>query len=350
MALATGKLSTRNGGRRVNLALGLLLVVATLTGSGANTIGVDWPIDLIQVHAAAALALLLLAPWKSLVVRRSLSRRRGQPVRWLSFVLLASVLLTIGSGLLHATGSVEHVGPLTLMQIHVGAAVVALLALTGHFRLHPVRPRPTDADRRALLRAAAVGGGAALAVAAWETGLNASGASGGQRRFTGSVEKPRGVPSAMPVTSWFDDRVPRLDADEWRLHVGDSDWDLAMIRALPQESFAATLDCTGGWFAEQDWEGVRLSAVLAAAGVARTEAWRSLEVRSVTGYARWFGSGTLDDVWLVTRVGGAPLSYGHGYPARIVAPGRRGFWWVKWVASLQPSSRPAWVQSVFPLS
>jgi DMSO/TMAO reductase YedYZ molybdopterin-dependent catalytic subunit len=30
---------------------------------------------------------------------------------------------------------------------------------------------------------------------------------------------------------------------------------------------------------------------------------------------------------LATRVGGAPLEPRHGFPARLVAPGRRGFWW-----------------------
>jgi DMSO/TMAO reductase YedYZ molybdopterin-dependent catalytic subunit len=58
----------------------------------------------------------------------------------------------------------------------------------------------------------------------------------------------------------------------------------------------------------------------------------------------------VDHVWLATGVGGEPLSRGHGFPVRIVAPDRRGFWWVKWVASLQPSARPAWAQSMFPLT
>ena len=52
--------------------------------------------------------------------------------------------------------------------------------------------------------------------------------------------------------------------------------------------------------------------------------WRSVRVRSATGYARWFGAATLDGVWLATAVGGEALPYGHGFPARIVAPGRRG--------------------------
>ena len=343
-------LSTRNGGRGVNLALGVLLIAAVGSGLAANTVGVDWPIDLIQVHAAAALAIVLLAPWKSIIVRRGLRRRRRHRSRWLSLTLLGTVLLTIVSGLLHATGYVQHVGPLTLMQIHVGAAVIAMVALVGHFRVHPVRPRATDPDRRALLRSAVVGGGAALVVAAWEAGLDATGAAGGTRRFTGSVEKPRGVPAAMPVTSWLDDAVPEVDVASWRLRVGATRLDLASIRALPHESFTATLDCTGGWFAEQEWQGVRLSAVLAAAGITGSEGWRSLEVRSATGYARWFPADQLDDVWLATGVGGAALSPGHGFPLRVVAPNRRGFWWVKWVSSMQPSARPAWAQSVFPLT
>jgi DMSO/TMAO reductase YedYZ molybdopterin-dependent catalytic subunit len=248
------------------------------------------------------------------------------------------VLVTVGSGLLHSTGQVEFVGPLTLMQIHVGAAVGALLCVVAHFVGHAVRPRRTDADRRALLRLGVLGAGAAVATAAWDTWA----ATG--RRFTGSVPKPQ-----LEVTSWFDDGVQRIDPAAWRLRVGPATFDLAGVRALPHEHFTAILGCTSGWYSRQDWDGVRLSALLAAAQVPMTGK-RSVEVRSATGYARWFGADTLDDVWLVTAVGGSPLSYGHGFPARIVAPGRRGFWWVKWVASIEPSPRPPWAQSFFPLS
>ena len=34
---------------------------------------------------------------------------------------------------------------------------------------------------------------------------------------------------------------------------------------------------------------------------------------------------------LATRVGGELLWHGHGAPLRLVAPGRRGYDWVKWV-------------------
>ncbi|WP_157437813.1 molybdopterin-dependent oxidoreductase [Actinoplanes subtropicus] len=330
----------RQGGRRIDLVLGLLLGAAALTGTAANTIGVNWPLDLIQLHAAAALAILLLAPWKYVVIRRGLGRaRRGRAKKALSLTLAAFVLITIGSGLLHSTGKVEFVGPLTLMQIHVGAAIGALLAVAAHFLGHAVRPRRADADRRALLRLGVLGAGAAVATAAWDTA-----ASAGGRRFTGSIEKP-----APEVTIWLDDGIPEIDPASWRLRVGPATFDLAGVEALPHERFTAILDCTSGWYSSQEWDGVRLSALLDAARVPMAGA-RSVKVTSTTGYARWFGAGTLDDVWLVTALGGRPLTYGHGFPARIVAPGRRGFWWVKWVTAIEPSARPPWAQSFFPLS
>ncbi|WP_250038222.1 molybdopterin-dependent oxidoreductase [Paractinoplanes maris] len=329
----------RQAGRRVDLVLGLLVAAGVVTGTAANTIGVDWPLDLIQLHAGAALAILLVAPWKYVVIKRGLGNpRRGTGKKALSIALLVFVLVTIGSGLLHSTGTVEDVGFLTLMQIHVGAAIGALLAVALHFAGHYVRPRRTDVDRRALLRLGVLGAGAAVSTAAWD----AWGAT--DRRFSGSVPQDR-----LLVTSWFDDGIQRIDQADWSIRVGAAGFDLAAVLALPHERFTAVLDCTSGWFSSQQFDGVRLSALLDAAGVPG-DGWRSLEVRSATGYTRWFGPGTLDDVWLVTAIGGSPLTDGYGYPARIVAPGRRGFWWVKWVTSIQPSARPPWAQSVFPLS
>jgi DMSO/TMAO reductase YedYZ molybdopterin-dependent catalytic subunit len=163
------------------------------------------------------------------------------------------------------------------------------------------------------------------------------------RRFTGSVPKEK-----LLVTSWIDDGIQRIDQQDWTVRVGPASFDLPGLLALPQERISAVLDCTSGWYSAQQWEGVRLSTLLDEAALG--PGWRSLEVRSTTGYARWFGPETVDHLWLVTAVGGSPLTYGHGYPARLVAPGRRGFWWVKWVTSIQPSARPPWAQSVFPLT
>jgi DMSO/TMAO reductase YedYZ molybdopterin-dependent catalytic subunit len=72
-------------------------------------------------------------------------------------------------------------------------------------------------------------------------------------------------------------------------------------------------------------------------------------VRSVTGYTRRFPPEDAAALLLATHVGGAPLSPGHGAPVRLVAPGRRGFWWVKWVEHVSVEPQAWWWQSPFPL-
>jgi hypothetical protein len=329
-------------GRRTNLALGILLGGAVLTGLASNTIGVDWPFDLAMFHGVMALAILGLAPWKSLVIRRGLRRqRRGS---WTSLVLMGLTLTALSTGILHTTGLATHIGPLTVMQVHVGAALVALAMAVQHYLRHPVQPRATDVDRRSLLRAAVLASAAGVGWLGWQQTLRALAMPGADRRFTGSHERGSGDPGALPVTSWFDDRIPGIDPDDWRVDVAGESWSLDSIGGEPHERFDALLDCTGGWYSIQTWDGVRLDHLLEAGD------WRSFEVRSATGYSLLFPMRDVSKVYLVTALGGEPLSPGHGFPARIVAPGRRGFWWVKWVVSIQPSTRPWWLQSPFPLT
>jgi hypothetical protein len=47
------RLGSRHGGRRVDLALGGLVLLAGGTGVAANTIGVNWPVDVFHVQASA---------------------------------------------------------------------------------------------------------------------------------------------------------------------------------------------------------------------------------------------------------------------------------------------------------
>jgi hypothetical protein len=328
--------------RRTNLALLVAVPLTVFTGLFANTIGVDWLIDPAFVHAVVGLIIVALAPWKSVVVGSGLRRRRPGH-RW-SLVLLAMILMALMSGLIHATGTVSRVGPLTIMQVHIGSALIGLAILVQHYRMHPVKPRVVDLDRRALLRSLGLVAAAGVLVTGWERALDIVGAPGADRRFTGSHERGSGDPSAMPVTQWFDDRVQRIDPAEWRLDISGTIHDLASLGAIETEEFDALLDCTSGWYSVQTFRGVRLDRLIDAS------VWESVEVRSATGYARRFPTRDLDRLWLCFEMGGRPLSAGHGFPARLVAPERRGFWWVKWVVSITPSDRPWWVQSPFPLT
>jgi hypothetical protein len=329
-------------GRRTNLALAALLLTAVLTGLASQAIGVDWPLDTAVVHGVVALAVLLLSPWKSAIVRRGLGRKR--PGRALSLLLLGMVLITLVSGLVHSHGALSHVGPLSMMQIHVGGAVLALGLAVEHLRRRPVAPRRLDLDRRAFLRGSALTAAAAGVWVLWEGVLEVFGAPGRERRFTGTHERGSHDPRALPVTSWWDDQVPRIGPGTWTLDLAGVQMSLADLEGMAQDSFAAVLDCTGGWHSEQEWAGIRLDRLLDPA------AHRSFVVWSHTGYARRFPIRDLESTWLVTRLGGEPLRAGHGYPARIVAPARRGFWWVKWVTRIELSPIPWWVQSPFPLT
>ena len=149
----------------------------------------------------------------------------------------------------------------------------------------------------------------------------------------------------MPVTQWFNDSVQEVDPGSWRLHVlnGARSYSVDDLAAF-DDTFRATLDCTGGWFAEQEWRGARLDRLLDGA------VGESIVVRSVTGYSRRFPRSDATGLLLATHVGDAPLSAGHGAPARLVVPDRRGFWWVKWVTGIDVSDEPSWWQSPFPLT
>ena len=76
---------------------------------------------------------------------------------------------------------------------------------------------------------------------------------------------------------------------------------------------------------------------------------KSLLIRSSTGYARRFALEDAEGLLLATHVENEPLSAGHGFPLRLVAPGHRGYGWVKWIAGLEVSRDPAWLEPPLPL-
>src|SRR5450759_1248055 len=327
-------------GARTNLALLTLLAIAFITGWVAfayATAPARWS---LAVHAAGGFAILALLPWKSMVALRGLGRPR--PGRWASILFGALVLVSLSAGLLHSTGLLVYIGPLTAMDFPVGAAIAAVPLAIWHVGARRVRVRPTDLSRRNALRGGAVVAGAAFAYAASEMVVRVTGMPGAARRFTGSYEAASFVPAAMPVSSWMFDSIPRIDQSVWRLTAGGRHWSYDELAAF-DDRLTATLDCTGGFYSTQEWTGARLDRL-----IGRTDA-TSIRVVSTTGYDRRFPIDRARSMVLATRVGGQVLDAGHGFPARLIVPDARGFHWVKWVSAIEVDDLPHWWQSPFPL-
>ncbi len=321
--------------RHVDLLLGTSVTVAAATGLVSWGVGTGWARWVTAVHALAGLSVLALTPAKFRgSVRTGLKRRRA--TRWLSMLLAALVAATVVLGVLHATGLWHGVGYWSALWTHVLLAGLLAPLVVWHIVSRPSRPRVADLDRRALL-----GGGAAAAASGAAYGIQQL-AVGGNRRFTGSHEIASFNPSEMPTTMWLNDRSPRMPGSAWPLTVAGQAVALDDLhaRAAP---LVADLDCTGGWWSRQSWDAVPLTELLLP-----TDA-PTLEVVSLTGYSRLFPARDAAHLYLAVGYNGGPLRRGHGAPVRLVAPGRRGFWWVKWVARVEPISRPWWLQSPFPL-
>jgi hypothetical protein len=329
--------------RQVNLMIEGLVVAAIATGLSSWAVGDRWSGWLTAAHGVIGVSLLLLVPAK---IRGPVATgfRRGRTSRWVSAVFGVLVLATIGLGIAHATGLWHGVGQWSPLWTHelFGFAVIPLFV--WHLLSRPVRPRATDLDRRSLLGGGLVVGVAAGAYLAQETVTRVAGLDGGTRRGTGSHEVASFDPGAMPAVIWLDDSTPGdTDAATWPLVVGGESVSIASLRARARP-VVARLDCTGGWWSEQRWEGVPLSQLL------RDPGGRSVRVASATGYDRLFGLDVLDDIYLAVGYGGEPLRARHGAPVRLIVPGRRGPWWVKWVTSVEPSDRPPWLQLPLPLT
>jgi Oxidoreductase molybdopterin binding domain len=330
------------GGRRTNLALLLLLAAAFLTGWLAFSFNAFGSMLALVVHGVAGLAILGLLPWKSMLARRSLVRR-GHSLAAAAAVLLGLlVLVSIGFGVLHSAGGpflwavplldrVPVVRDLTAMDFHVGAALALIPLALWHLQARPVRLRPTDLSRRVFLRFGLLLGAAGAAFAVLPSASRAP---------TGSYRLVE-----LPATSWMFDAVPPAGPGAgWSLRAGRRRWTYAELAGFG-DRVSAVIDCTGGWYSEQEWEGAWLTRLLPPAELAGAA---SVVVVSQTGYWRRFAVADLGGLLLATRVAGADLAPGNGHPVRLVAPGRRGFWWVKWVAELRPDPLPWWWQPPYP--
>jgi DMSO/TMAO reductase YedYZ molybdopterin-dependent catalytic subunit len=299
------------------------------------------------LHRWVGFALLVLLPWKAVIVYRSLARgfRRTfdrSVVIVLSLLLAVFVILVLVVGLLW----MFRLGPESiLLQSLISWHWILGLLLLPLAAVHVWRrwPYPKQSDfteRRSFLKVlgAAAAGAAAAEIADRLAHLRAPEES--PRRFTGSQGVGSFLGNGFPVVG---ERIQLLDPAGWRLSVTGAVSTPSMFTyddliSRRQSIHRATLDCTNGWFTVQDWQGVALVDLLEEAGIAENPA--GVRLVSVTGYHHSFPMAEARHILLALHVTGETLEPRHGFPLRAVVPGRRGWFWVKWLGEVVVLDNP----------
>jgi DMSO/TMAO reductase YedYZ molybdopterin-dependent catalytic subunit len=206
-------------------------------------------------------------------------------------------------------------------------------------------------ERRRFLRGLVTLGGGALVGA---TGLGAA-----LRSFTGATNydyEGHGVAAEHlldPITPTEAHYVvsknlvdPTVETGLWRLEVTgmvERPVTLAIddLRRLPQQEEIVTLECIangvgGSLMSTARWRGPRLAGVLALAGGVDPRATH-LIVSAVDGYQDSLPASVAGDpgTLVALEMNGATLPHRHGYPARILVPGRYGEKNMKWLSGIE---------------
>ena len=328
--------------RLVDWSLLVIVGFEAVTGLVSFTVASasGWP--LFWAHRIAGVTFVALLGFKLARVRYRLTdRRQWQPSTGLSVVTAVAAIGALATGIAWVFGLDIRISYWTLLSVHVGFGLVLLPLLLAHLSTRFRLPRRRDFDRRrTTLQYGALLVSGAVAYRGQELLNRVADTAGADRRVTGSQPREGDGNTAFPVTSWVADDPDPIDREEWTLQVRgavESELELEDDEVAPDTTEEALLDCTSGWYTVQRWRGIRVGDLLASAGV--HDDARYVRFVSVTGY-RW--SLPIDEAreaLLATHVGGERLRHGHGAPARLVAPGRRGFQWVKWVERIDVRRR-----------
>ena len=232
----------------------------------------------------------------------------------------------------------------------LAGAALGALAFGGIFwRTYDPDARPpsaeTDQNRRHLLQWGALG----LVVLAVGGGLI--------RLFTGAGGRSATGRLPTPITSNEDFYVisknlidPSVDGATWRLRVGglvDRELSLSLdeIREMEAVDQVQTLECIsnevgGDLISTARWRGVRLRDVIAMAGPAGSAI--ELKLEADDGYTESIPAELAADdrVLLAYEMNGEPLPQRHGFPLRLLLPGRYGMKGPKWLTRIELIDQP----------
>jgi DMSO/TMAO reductase YedYZ molybdopterin-dependent catalytic subunit len=322
---------------------GLAGLVAALVVTGALTLfagspGAAW---IIAAHDACGIAIALLVVIKlARVWPRLLRGTRSAHAAGIGAALAVAGCFI--AGLLWAGGVTVAPAGYSLLSWHDALGAILATAVAIHMAVRAKRLRRRDlAGRRQFLTTTGL---AACAIVVWRAQRPVEALlalKGARRRFTGSYESGSFTGNAFPSTSWVADNPAVIDRASYRLRVEGlvpHPLAISLDQLATADELVATLDCTGGFYSTQRWRGIRLGRLLDLADA--HPGARHVTVASVTGYRWSFAIEDARDLLLATQVTGAPLTHAHGAPVRLVAPGARGFQWVKWVTRIELRREP----------
>ncbi len=327
-------------GTNDKLAL-LILVAATVLAIGAG-------IGLLARHSlpAAGAAIVALVGVGALAALRDPTA--SLPLVALSAALQVGVGLMVLVYLLGAArpqpqapaGPVDRAGTpgadATRRGFLVRAGALGALALVGHFAGRSML------DQRSLNeRAASIGVPDAVEPAPSITPDNAFGLEGLTPLVVPNDEFYR-IDTAL-VT-------PSVDIDTWKLRVfGMVDREVVLtyedLVQLPLVEQYVTIACVsnevgGNLVGNAKWTGVRLTDVLAMAGI--KDGATQIVPRSVDGWTAGFPTAWVTepdrprDALIAVKMNGVPLPPDHGFPARLIVPGLYGYVSAtKWLSELE---------------
>ena len=134
--------------------------------------------------------------------------------------------------------------------------------------------------------------------------------------------------------------IPEIDINTWELKIDglvENPIDLSYenLTSMPETEAVATIKCVEGPAGTAEWKGVKLSYILDLVEV--QSGAKEVIFFAEDGYSSslTLEDATSDDVILAYEMNGETLPKEHGFPVRLVVPGKYGYKWVKWINHIE---------------
>jgi DMSO/TMAO reductase YedYZ molybdopterin-dependent catalytic subunit len=280
------------------------------------------------------------------------------PVRSLPNLLeRVSIAVLVGVSLVEVTIGLLNIVqwypfPFSFRSTHFALAWIAIGSLAIHIGVklpviarlwrRPARDDP-DAAGRFVSRRAFVGGVTAATASA--VLLTAGQSVDALSPFNVFAPRRMGVgPQGLPVnrTAAQAGVTETAVAPGWSLELvtpaGSRAFSLEELRRMPQADVVLPIACVEGWSQSASWRGVRLVDLLAEVGAEPTTplVFTSLQTRGSFARTEMPPEYARDPLTLIAlELNGSVLHVDHGYPARVIAPGRPGVMQTKWLRSIE---------------